>query len=268
MHEESLPVVPVPSDKEMEARELVCERKQSVQERTKYINELHTLFLKAGITTVVKKQLATAGKREETVRQLKGNLRNRADSILVILEFLEKEIERIRDLIEAEAKDDEQIQRLKGISGVGTLTAYAFTAYVQAARFSNGAQVSNYLGLVPRVDISCTLVKYGGITKRGNGYVRALLNQASWSLVRSKDGGALKEWYLYTTGVCGKSKKKAIVAVSRKLASLMYTLLKNGTAYEARTFKAPSVETGKPLSSAVKLADQALRVPSPLKETV
>jgi transposase len=237
--EEQLPAVPIPSDKEMERRELVCERRQSMAERTKYINELHSLFLKAGITTIVKKDLATEEHREEAVGQLEGKLRSRAESILRMLELLEDEIERIRGLIAVDAESDGQIQRLETIPGVGMLTAYAYTAYVQAERFGNAAQVCNYLGLVPRVDISCTIVKYGGITKRGNGSVRALLNQASWALVRSKDGGALKEWYYYLTGECGKSKKKAIVAVSRKLAALMYTLLKNGTDYEARKFTVP-----------------------------
>jgi transposase len=34
--------------------------------------------------------------------------------------------------------------------------------------------------------------KYGGITKSGNGYMRALLVQPAWALVRSKRGEALK----------------------------------------------------------------------------
>ncbi|MDR1174548.1 MAG: IS110 family transposase [Treponema sp.] len=67
------------------------------------------------------------------------------------------------------------------------------------SRFENAGQVSNYLGLAPRVDISGTLVRYGGITKAGNGYLRALLVQAAWTLIRSKSGGALKERYEYMT---------------------------------------------------------------------
>jgi transposase len=258
MPEENLPEVAIPSDKEMERREMVCERKQSVWERTKYINELHGLFLKEGITTIVKKDLATGGKREEVIGRLTGALRSRAESILKMLEYLEEEIERIRGLIAADAETDEQIQRLETIPGVGMITAYAYTAYVQAERFGNARQVCNYLGLVPRVDISCTIVKYGGITKRGNGYVRALLNQASWALVRSKDGGALKEWYYYLTGECGKSKKKAIVAVSRKLSALMYTLLRNGTDYEVRKFTVPKKAEEKKGEGTEKLASAAL----------
>jgi transposase len=55
---EQLPVVALPSEKENERREMCAERKQTVGERGRLINQLHSLFLKAGITTVVKKDLA------------------------------------------------------------------------------------------------------------------------------------------------------------------------------------------------------------------
>ena len=77
-------------------------------------------------------------------------------------------------------------------------------------------------------------MKVGGITKRGNGYVRTLLVQAAWALVRSKSGGALKDRYRYMTQTKGLGKKKSIIAVARRLAALLWTLLRNGTDYETR----------------------------------
>jgi transposase len=55
-------------------------------------------------------------------------------------------------------------------------------------------------------------------------------------LIRPKGGGALKERYLYMTGKKGVGKKKAAVAIARKLAELLYALMKNGTEYEAGKF--------------------------------
>jgi len=55
--------------------------------------------------------------------------------------------------------------------------------------------------------------------------------------VRSKEGGSLKERYEYMTAEKGISKKKAIVAVARRMTELLYTLMKNGTNYEVRKFK-------------------------------
>ena len=81
----------------------------------------------------------------------------------------------------------EDIERLKTIPGVGDKTALAFAAYVgDGKRFNNGDEVTNYLGLVPRVDCSGSINRYGHITKKGNRIVRALLYQAAWSIVRSK----------------------------------------------------------------------------------
>jgi hypothetical protein len=85
--------------------------------------------------------------------------------------------------------------------------------------------------------MSGSIVRYGRITKRGNGYLRALLVQGAWS----NDGGALRERFEYMTLVKGKSKKKAIVAsnrrfAARRLGELLYTLQKKGEDYEVRHF--------------------------------
>jgi hypothetical protein len=61
--------------------------------------------------------------------------------------------------------------------------------------------------------------------------------QAAWSAVRSKSGGALRERYQYVTAFQGASKKKTIVSIGRRLAELMYAVLKNKTGYEPRQWK-------------------------------
>jgi len=138
--------------------------------------------------------------------------------------------------MDQESAGDIQQERLQTVPGVGPKVSFAYVAHVAAERFENASQVSNYLGLVPRVYISGDTVRYGRITKRGNGYLRALLVQASWALIRSKSGGKLKERYTYMTVEKGISKKKAIVAIARRLAELLYTLMRDGTSYEPRPF--------------------------------
>ena len=130
-------------------------------------------------------------------------------------------------MIKKECEEDESSKRAQTIPGVGEKTALAFAAYVgDGKRFSNGDQVANYLGLVPRIDCSGTINKYGHITKQGNRVVRALLYQAAWALVRSKYGGALQAKYFYMTGG-GKGKKVSITAIARKMAKLLYLIMKN-----------------------------------------
>jgi transposase len=235
LKDEQLPTVPLPGKTEMRRRALLAGHMRAKKYRTQMINLLHGLFVHQGITTITRKDLATKGRREATVQQLSGLEREEAAWILKSLELHDERLATLKQRLEEERKGDEQIRRLEGVAGVGPLVALAFVSYVgDVRRFENAAQASNYLGLVPRVDISGTIVRHGGITKRGNGCLRSLLVQASWALVRSKGGGALKERYWHMTVERGLGKKKSIVAIARRLAALLYTLLKNETEYEVR----------------------------------
>ena len=250
-NEQRLPVVPVPSEKEMNRRKLLAGYRRVQQDRNRSINQLHGLFMSQGITTKVKSDLATAAGREEAVKELTGIERKEAEYLLKCLVLCEQRISELEQDMKKDSAGDEQIERLQSIPGVGPKTSFAFVAHVAADRFENASQVSNYLGLVPRVYMSGETVRYGRITKRGNGYIRALLVQASWALVLSKNGGKLKERYEYMTKEKSISKKKAIVAIARRLAEEMYALLRDGTRHEYRPFMPEK-------SKAKKLAKLAL----------
>jgi len=235
-NEARLPIVPVPSDREMNRRKLLASYRRAQQDRNRALNQLHGLFVSQGITTKVRSDLSTAANRKEAVTELSGIERSEAEYLLKYLDLCEGRITELEQQMKEESAGDEQIERLQSIPGVGPKTAFAFVAHVAAERFENASQVSNYLGLVPRVYISGETVRYGRITKRGNGYLRALLVQAAWAAVLSKNGGKLKERYEYMTKEKSKSKKTAIVAIARRLAEEMYVLMRDGTRHETRPF--------------------------------
>ena len=111
----------------------------------------------------------------------------------------------------------EDIQRLQTIPGVGDKTALAFTTYVgDGKRFNNGDQVAHYLGLVPRVDCSGSINRYGHITKKGNRIVRALLYQAAWE----RNWNDLIEFFNYPMDI-----RKAIYTTNA-IESLNFSLRK------------------------------------------
>ena len=120
--------------------------------------------------------------RAEAVKALVGLEGKEAEHLLACLELYEKQLEALAVQMVEEAEGDEQVQRLQTAPGVGPKVSFAFVAYLAVERFINAAQVANYLGLVPRVYISGDTKRYGRITKRGNGYVRALLVQAAWAI--------------------------------------------------------------------------------------
>jgi transposase len=238
--DEKLPIVPLPSEKETERRKTLSSYGREMRNRTRQINTLHAMFVHQGHTTVVKKNLATAESRQEAVKTLSGSEREEAEWILKYLELHEMRIAELKRKIKEDAKEDEDMKLLQSIVGVGPIVAYAFVAHVgDGSRFSKGAQVSNYIGFVPRLDYSGTIQRHGHITKRGNGCLRGLLVQAAWAIVRSRKGGALYARYNYYTCCYGASKKKTIVSVARKLAELMYSVLRNKTVYEPRCWTGP-----------------------------
>jgi transposase len=87
-----LPVVEIPSTEQQHRREMVTEQGQARRERARLINELHTLFLKVGITTVVRKDLATAGAREETIKVWTASLLKRAKHLCALLQLFDSEM--------------------------------------------------------------------------------------------------------------------------------------------------------------------------------
>jgi transposase len=235
--DEKLPIVPLPSEEEMGRRKLLANYRREIRNRTRHINTLHALFVHQGHTTVVKKDLSNDEKRQETVKALSGQEREEAGWLLKYLKLHEQRIAELRERMQQEAMKDEAMKLLQTIAGVGPIVAYAYVAHVgDGSRFTRGAQVSNYVGFVPKLDYSGTILRQGHISKRGNGYLRGLLVQAAWSMVRSKNGGALRERYQYITGK-GISKKKTIVSIARRLSEMMYAILRSKQVYEARPWK-------------------------------
>lgn len=231
---EDLPIVNPPSDTEMYQRKLVSEYAVLKRDRTREINRLHALFLQCGITDIKKADLSTALHRAAVFERLTGYEAEQGQRLCRRLELIEGQIQVLDEKIKIACKEDDNIQRAKTIPGVGDKTALAFSAYVgDGSRFSNAKQVANYVGLVPRVDSSGTINRYGSITKKGNAYVRSLLYQAAWAVVRSSNGGPLKQKFLYMSAE-GKSKKKSITAIARKMAELLYTVIKTKQIYTAR----------------------------------
>jgi hypothetical protein len=61
--DEKLPIVPLPSERELARRKLLENYGQEQRNRTRQINTLHALFVRQGHTTIVKKQLEAAARR-------------------------------------------------------------------------------------------------------------------------------------------------------------------------------------------------------------
>lgn len=118
---------------------------------------------------------------------------------------------------------------LSSIPQVGPVTMDTILSELgDVRRFRNAKQVSAWAGLVPVHRESAGKRHDGGITKEGSSLLRWTLVETAWRLV-----GSDARWGSIFQGLsqrCGK--KKAIVAVARKLLCVIYAMLRDGTAYD------------------------------------
>ena len=145
---------------------------------------------------------------------------------------MNESIDRIEKVIEGQAKTDEAAQRLMKIRGVAKKIATATIAHAgNGNSYRNGRHFSANLGLVPREHSSGGKQRLGGITKRGNRYLRHLLIQGAWSVVRNadKNDDRMSRWARQL--VERRGKHKAVVAVANKMARIMWSMLYHQTEY-------------------------------------
>lgn len=115
------------------------------------------------------------------------------------------------------------------VPGVGPVVALTFrTAVDDPRRFRRSRTVGAHFGLTPRKFQSSTIDYDGRISKCGDSEVRTALYEAASSLlVRCKTPSELRSWGLSL--VKRRGHKKALVAVARKLATLLHRMWVDGS---------------------------------------
>jgi transposase len=160
-----------------------------------------------------------------------------------VLEPLLKEVESLTEKIIDSDREIEQIARndcpqtalLQQVGGVGPLIALTFVLTVEDKdRFQKSRDIGCYVGLRPRRSDSGQSQPQLRITKEGDPYLRTLLVQgAHYIISRRGPDTDLKRWGVYLAEHGGKrGKKKAVVAVARKLGILLHRLWVTGEVYE------------------------------------
>jgi len=124
---------------------------------------------------------------------------------------------------------------LTQVFGVGTLIALTFVVTIEDKhRFAKSRDVGCYVGLRPKQGASGENDPQLRISKEGDVYLRTLLVQASQCILSRRGPDTdLKRWGLQLCARGGKNaKKRAVVAVARKLAILLHRLWVTGEVYE------------------------------------
>jgi transposase len=151
----------------------------------------------------------------------------RVSNLIDELELLSGQLKRVTQYLDEYLSGNPGSKLLMSIPGIGPRTAEAILAYTDdIERFGNYKQYCSYFGLTPKLDESGNYRRLGHISKRGPGVVRWAICESSWVAIRKSKG--LREFYERV--MCGQDgrKKIAIVAVARKLISIMRAMLLSG----------------------------------------
>ena len=229
--------VPFKSDELLDLQALHRVRSRLVGQRTAVINQIRAFLLEHGVA----------------VRQGPGALRLALPSILAqrtdvlsprIIHLIEgltgdwrRFDERIADVtreIEQLAKQDQYCKGLMGVPGVGPMTASAMVAAIgDGAAFSRGRDFAAWLGLVPKQISTGDRTILGGISRRGNRYLRTLFIQGARSVLQRSDGWEKKSFGRWLIAASKRLHKNVLAAaLANKLARIAWAVLYNAREYD------------------------------------
>jgi len=213
--------------------EIIRARDLLVRERTRMVNHVRSVVKSTG-----ERLAAFSAESFGSKAKIPEALNEALQPMLEMILELTKKIRGYDLLIkEAATKKYPETERLRQVGGVGPLTALAYVLTLEEPeRFAKSRMAGAYLGLTPRLDQSGQIDKQLRITKHGDSYLRRLLvGSAQYILGPFGPDCDLRTFGLKLMQRGGKNaKKRAVVAVARKLAVLLHALWRSGQQYEPK----------------------------------
>ena len=231
-----IPVAHVLSPHRRELRRWLGVRRALVESRAQLVTMARGLARERGVrlrsgrtdyfTIAVRKQ-----RLDEQTLALLEPLLKLLDSIATELVGVEAELSKL-------CASEPIVTLLATAPGVGSIVAASFVSVIdEAKRFRSAHHVESYVGLVPSEDTTGGKRRVGAISKEGNSYLRALLVQAAWSVLRTSDRhDPLRLWAEAVSARRGK--RIAVVALARRLVGILWAMWRDGTVYDASALAA------------------------------
>jgi transposase len=227
--------VPIKTPEQLDLQALHRVRDRLVARRTSVSNQLRGLLLERGIPI----RTGRGGFRQIVPELLAGPDDRLSPALHHLVDVLwsewcatDRAVEALTKEIEVIAARDETCRRLLTVPGVGPLVATAMVAAIaDGSAFRRARDFAAWLGLVPKQSSTGGKARLGGITKRGNTYLRRLLihGARSFRLNGRRDGHRLGAW------VSGLERRVhtnvATVALANKLARVAWAVLARGEPY-------------------------------------
>ncbi len=208
--------------------------------RTAQINALRGLLRELGLVIPAGARHLVPGVQrliEDAEVEIPDALREVFSDMCVEIRELESRVRSVERRLEAIGRQTPGVERLRTIPGVGLLTSTALVGFVgDVQRFRSGRHFSSYLGLTPRERSSGGRRRLGGISKRGDRYLRTLLIHGAravlWAARSRSEPSSFEVWALRIQELRGHN--KAAVAVANRMARQAWAVWKRDCEYQVR----------------------------------
>jgi transposase len=204
-----------------------------VQSRKQLISSVRGMLKSMGI--VLKRSSADAFARNALAQMPEDYTFALADTIDLISTLSDKIKVYDRKIAVVAERDYPETQRLTAIKGVGPISSLTYVLTLEHPHhFRKSRDVGPYLGLVPKLDQSGDSSKELNISKAGNAFLRRLLVQnAQYILGPFGEDSDLRRYGERIASRGGAAaKKKAVVAVARKLSCVLHRLWRDEAIYD------------------------------------
>ena len=222
--------VPVKTVEQQSVQHLHRARSRAVSERTALANQIRGFLFEYGL--VVRQGIRALRRRvPEILEDAENGLALSMRELLVReceeLVHLDERVKEFDAQLDALARDDQRCRRLQTIPGIGPKVASALVAAAgDAKEFGTGREFAAWLGLTPRQRSTGGRTVLGGISKRGDRYLRSLLIHGARAALRAaaKREDRRSRWAVSVHARRGAN--IAAVALANKNARTAWALLR------------------------------------------
>lgn len=241
-------MVVAPSPEEEDRRRLCRERRTLIEERISHVNRIKGLLFAQGISGYaplrrdrrVRLEALRTGDGRELPSHLKAQIGRELDRIELLLEQI-KSVEAAQDALLAAATKParekaapDPVTMLLALKGMGANFAALLWSEAFYRSFSNRRQIAAYAGLAATPWQSGGIRHEQGVSKAGNPRLRTTMIQLAWLWIRHQPQSALTRWFKEQSP---QGRKRAIVALARKLLVALWKYVTQGVVIEGAVMK-------------------------------
>jgi transposase len=241
-------MVVAPSPEEEDRRRICRERRVLIAERITHVNRIKGLLFAQGVSGYeplrrdrrARLEALRTGDGRDLPAHLKAQIGRELDRTELLLEQIEA-VETERDALLAAARKPaseeaapDVVTMLLALKGMGANFAAVLWSEAFYRQFSNRRQVAAYAGLAATPWQSGGIRHEQGVSKAGNPRVRTTMIQLAWLWIRHQPQSALTRWFKERSP---QGRKRAIVALARKLLVALWKYVTQGVVIEGAVMK-------------------------------